>query len=111
MGKGKLTIDRSLESTGGLEVNEGCVEFTENGTWKNCSGVELTGGTLVIADSDRFPESLALSVTGEESSLELSDNACLPVGSLSIDGAAAASGFYGDADSMKSLGFLGGDGI
>lgn len=100
-GAGTITINRNVESTGALEVEEGRVELGADASWQGCSGVKLSGGALSVAAVKSLPSSLAVTVTDANAYgvLELADGCVFPVAALSVGGQTFPTGFYGGMDS------------
>ena len=59
-----ITVDRALSATGTLEVVSGPFAFTANGSWKRCTGVTVSGGTLAVAAARTFGVKAALDLSG-----------------------------------------------
>ena len=89
-----LTITKAMTATGDFTVDQGCVAFTEDGSWANARSVVLANGTKVyIADGDTFGTSTEIKLTGT-GSLSIPDGVTQTVGFLTIDDERQPCGKY-----------------
>jgi hypothetical protein len=109
-------VDRAMNASGDLEVAEGLLAFTENGSWKKTSKVTVSGtGVLSVAKSGTFEPAVALYLSGNpREEVILAEGVELFVSALYVDNVRQPSGTYGGAASSanyKATGRFGGSGI
>lgn len=109
-------VDRAMNASGDLEVAEGLLAFTENGSWKNTSKVTVSGtGLLSVAKSDTFKSEVALYLSGDpREEVVLDEDVELVVSALYVNNVRQPYGTYGGASSSakyKTTGRFGGSGI
>ncbi|MBR2839209.1 MAG: hypothetical protein IKE55_10525 [Kiritimatiellae bacterium] len=100
-GPALMAINRAINTSGALAVEEGRLELLPNCTWKNSSQVTVGGsGVLAVSRSDVFGAAVRLDLNGEaRGELELADDVSLVVGKLYFNGVRQPSGFYGGPES------------
>jgi hypothetical protein len=104
-GKGKVTFDNDIVSTGGLTVGEGEFTFGPNGNWLNISNIVVSGtGKLTLPSSGLFSKKVVASVdTSEGGCIQLADGVCQRFASLTVDGVELPAGIYGGASASEGV--------
>ena len=100
-GPALMAINRTIDTSGALAVEEGRLELMSNCTWRNSSHVTVGGtGVLAVSRSGVFAEGIRLDLNGAaRGELELAEDVTLVVGELYINGVRQSSGFYGGPES------------
>ena len=107
-----LILGDENTSTGLVRVVKGRLTFTETGTWKNASSVEVLGGQLQLQNADVFGTNTVVSISsGSETALDYAGT--MEVAELRIDGrrrggtwGAVGSGAQHETALITGTGFL-----
>ena len=101
-------------TTGSVEVAAGTLTFNASGKWPNATGVKLSGGALVLQNSEAVGPNAQWDVkTGTSPVVTLGFSGILPADKLTVDGAHLKGGVYGAVDSgaEHEVAWITGDGL
>ena len=101
-------------TTGSVEVAAGTLTFNASGKWPNATGVKLSGGALVLQNSEAVGPNAQWDVkTGTSPVVTLDFSGILPADKLTVDGAHLKGGVYGAVDSgaEHEVAWITGDGL
>ena len=101
-GSGAVVFNRAIDSAGELRVTKGKLGFTENGSWRSCTNVTVSGtGRFAVAKARTISTAAKMAISGS-GVVEIPSGVVLRVASLTVGGEPVASGTYGSADSAAS---------
>ena len=101
-GTGAVVFTNAIESAGRVGVTKGRLEFTETGSWLNCTNVTASGtGRLKIAQSRTFKNRATLTVS-DSGVVELAEGVCHNFHHASIGGEKVNPGLYSGAEGPSS---------
>ena len=101
-GSGAVVFNRTIDSAGELRVTKGRLGFTENGSWRSCTNVTVSGtGRFAVAKARTISTAAKMAISGS-GVVEIPSGVVLRVASLTVGGEPVASGTYGSADSAAS---------
>ena len=103
-GAGKLTLDRTIDSTGKLKVCDGEVEMAANAVWSKCSGVTLDGGKLTILSGNAFSAFTPLTVADADAQevVTVADGVSQTLAALVLGTEDVGFGLFGGAASSAT---------
>ena len=101
-GTGAVVFTNAIESAGSVSVTKGRLEFTETGSWLNCTNVTASGtGRLKIAQAKTFKNRATLTVS-DSGVVELAEGVCHNFHYAFIGGRKVKPGLYSGAEGPDS---------
>ena len=101
-GTGAVVFTNAIESAGSVSVTNGRLEFTETGSWFNCTNVTASGtGRLKIAQPRTFRSRATLTVA-DSGVVELAEGVCHSFRHVFIGGKEVEPGVYAGEEGPSS---------